>query len=133
MEKDLVPVCKQGKRAYMQEADLAAVGNARPPACPLVLLGPHDPYLDARDRSLLLADPIRQRKVWQTVANPGVLLRNGQVAGMWKTSVHGDRLDATLTPFAPLDASAVEWVQEQTADYALFKGLSPGHFTLTEP
>ena len=133
VEKDLVPVCKQGKRAYMQEADLAAVGNARPPACPLVLLGPHDPYLDARDRSLLVADPIRQRKVWQTVANPGVLLRNGQVAGMWKTSVHGDRLDATLTPFAPLDASAVEWVQEQTADYALFKGLSPGHFTLTEP
>lgn len=132
VEKDLVSVCKQGKRAYMQEADLAAVGNAQPPACPLVLLGPHDPYLDARDRSLLLADPIRQRKVWQTVANPGVLLRNGQVAGLWKTSVHGGRLDATLTPFAPLAAGAVEWVQEQTADYALFKGLSPGHFTLTE-
>ncbi len=56
----------------------------RPPEQPgrLILLGPHDPYLDLRDRALVLEDPARQRQVWRTVSNPGAVLKDGRVAGI---------------------------------------------------
>ena len=49
----------------------------------LLLLGPHDPYLDLRDRAIVLPDEARRKEVWKTVANPGAVLRGGWVVGVW--------------------------------------------------
>lgn len=123
VKAELVAVEKAGKTAYLLAADLPALTEARPPEEPLVLLGAHDPYLDARDRSLLLADKPLQRQVWRTVANPNVILWNGQVAGIWKTRIAQNRLAVTLVPFMSLP----DWVQgklgQRVEAYAQFRNL----------
>lgn len=129
---ELVPVQLGGKTAYLLAQDLPALQQAAPPAQPLALLGAHDPYLDARDRALLLPDAALQRQVWRTVANPNVILRGGQVAGVWKLSSARGKAQITLTPFAPL-APAEQTVLAQKAEaYAAFRGLTLGAITIAE-
>lgn len=130
---ELVPVEKAGKRAYLLEQDLPALTGAQPPHTSLVLVGPHDPYLDGRDRDLLLADTALQRQVWRTVANPAVILRDGQVAGIWKPRTRGKQLEITLAPFGPLSAAERQQLVRRAEAYAVFRGLTLHNLTCTEP
>ena len=81
---EMEPVRVAGRTRYVLAEDLEALRAAGGDADAWRLLGPHDPYLDFRDRALLLEDVKRQRAVWQRVSNPGVLLRGGRVAGVWR-------------------------------------------------
>lgn len=130
---ELVPVEKAGKRAYLLEQDLPALMEPQPPQTSLVLVGPHDPYLDARDRSLLLENTTLQRQVWRTVANPAVILRDGQVAGIWKPCIRGKQLEITLEPFGPLSAAERQQLAHRAEAYAAFRGLHLRSLICTEP
>lgn len=67
------------------------------------LLPPGDPYLQARDRDLVVPDRARQKEIWRVLGNPGALLVNGEVAGVWRARMaRKGRLDVTVTPFEPL-------------------------------
>lgn len=123
VKEELVPVDKAGKRGWMLQSDLSALEGARPPALPLRLLGAHDPYLDARDRWLLLADTALQRKVWKTVANPNVVLRQGQVAGIWQTRTVRGALEVTFTLFEALSAAETTCLTEMAEQYAAFREI----------
>ena len=63
-----------------------------------MLLPAHDPYLNIHDRSLLLEDCRLQRLVWKTVQNPGAVIKNGRLCGIWKSRKrrHGIELEITL-------------------------------------
>lgn len=126
----MTPVRCGGRTAWMLAADLPALREAPPPARSLVLLGPHDPYLDARDRSLLLPDPALQRKVWRTVANPGVLLRRGQIAALWRARAQGRGLAVTLTPLAALTAAEQRQAALLAERYASFRGKALAAFSV---
>lgn len=128
----MVPVEKEGRAAWMLAADLPHLLQAAPPRQPLVLLGPHDPYLDVRDRDLLLADPAGQRKVWRTVANPGVLLRGGQVAALWKPRAARGGMAVAVTPLAELSAAERRQAAAQAERYAQFRGTALTAFTVEE-
>lgn len=128
----MLPVEKEGRAAWMLAADLPHLLQAAPPRQPLVLLGPHDPYLDARDRDLLLADPAGQRKVWRTVANPGVLLRGGQVAALWKPRAARGGMAVAVTPLAELSAAERRQAAAQAERYAQFRGTALTAFTVEE-
>ena len=132
VEEELIPVEKGGRRAYIPEDRLPALLGASLPENPWILLGAHDPYLDARDRALLLADPAKQRQVWRTVGNPCVILHEGQVAGLWRPVAVRTRLDVTLIPFAPLPPKAVADLTRQAEAYVVFRGLTPGRCTVKE-
>lgn len=121
---ELAPVTVAGQRGWMLAEDLDALEQAEPPAEPLRLLGAHDPYLDGRDRALLLADPALQRKVWKTVANPNVVLWQGRVAGIWQTRTAGDRLEVTATLFEPLPPEAERRLPDLAEEYAAFRGVT---------
>lgn len=62
------------------------------------LLGGHDPYLGLQDRDVILDNGVQQKQLWQTVSNPGAVLCQGKVAGMWKSSqkAKGLKIDVTL-------------------------------------
>ena len=48
----------------------------------------------------LVPDKARQKEVWKILGNPGVLLADGEIAGVWRSKASGKkRLDFTLTPF----------------------------------
>ena len=109
---------------------------AAAPAQPhLLLLGPHDPYLDVhgpREKALLLPDAARHKAVWQTVSNPGVLLQAGTVAGVWRQSAQGKGLALRFTLFAPLSSAGRAQVQALAQRYAAFRGQPLAACTLEE-
>ncbi|WP_433268574.1 DNA glycosylase AlkZ-like family protein [Actinosynnema sp. CS-041913] len=69
------------------------------------LLPPLDPYLNARDRDLLVPDKAHQKEVWRILGRPGAIMVDGEVLGIWRAKTTGGRLDVTLSPFAPLDTA----------------------------
>ena len=54
MAQELEPVSVEGKARWLLSADRDALAHPCGPQERLLLLGPHDPYLDTRDRDVLL-------------------------------------------------------------------------------
>lgn len=101
-------------------ADLPEFQKTAAPAGTLRLLGPHDPYLDANGRDLLLPDKKLQRKVWRMVGNPGAVLLDGQIVGVWRQRKQGKQLSMTVDSFRPLTGELKQKITEQAEMYAVF-------------
>ncbi|WP_158886695.1 winged helix DNA-binding domain-containing protein [Amycolatopsis anabasis] len=85
------------------------------------LLPPYDPYLATRDRESLVADRQLRERVWRIVGNPGVVLRDGEIAGLWRPRKQGKRLTLTVEAFGELDANELVGEAESLAP---FRGAS---------
>lgn len=120
-EADMMQAVVEGRIRYILAEDADSFDGAMLPD-DVRLLGPHDPYLDCRDRELLLPEKPLQRRVWKTVANPGAILRAGRVEGVWKAKKAGRKLTVAATLWRGDPATALA-VQRQAAGYAHFQGL----------
>ena len=119
VREELAPVEVEGRRRWALLEDLEALARGEAGER-LLLLGPHDPYLDLRDRDTILAEPAYQRQVWRTVGNPGAVVLGGRVVGLWTVRTRGDRLDAAVTLFEDLPAprrSALAELAERCAAF----------------
>ena len=58
----------------------------------------YDPYLDQRDRDTLLPDRELRARVRRSLGNPGVVLVDGDLAGLWRPAKKGKRLVLTVEP-----------------------------------
>jgi winged helix DNA-binding protein len=77
-----------GHRALILAADADRL--ASPPAATGVrLLPPFDPYLDQRDRDTLFPDPQLRARARSGIGNPGVVLVDGHLAGLWRPRRRG--------------------------------------------
>jgi len=116
---DLAEVRVDGRRAWLPADRLDALRTAPTPRL-VRLLPPADPFLQARDRALLVPDKAHQAQVWRILGNPGGLLVDGEIAGVWRARLAGKaRLELTVTPFAPLGArvrNAIEAEARRVAD-----------------
>ncbi|KOX29436.1 hypothetical protein ADK67_10960 [Saccharothrix sp. NRRL B-16348] len=113
---DLVAV---SKRAWLPADRMAAFEN--PPEPEVVrLLPPLDPYLNARDRDLLVPDKAHQKQVWRILGRRGALLVDGEILGTWQAKATGSRLDVKVSPFVPLD---VGMFAEEATRLAVARGL----------
>ena len=107
------------KRAWLPADRMEAFEN--PPEPEVVrLLPPLDPYLNARDRDLLVPDKAHQKQVWRVLGRRGALLVDGEVLGTWQAKATGSRLDVKVSPFVPLD---VDMFAEEAARLAAARGL----------
>jgi len=88
------------------------------------LLPPSDPYLQGRDRSLLVPDPARAAAVWSGLAKPGAVLVDGEIAGTWRARLAGKRLDIAVTPFDRLDAGQRSAVDSEAARIAAVRSAA---------
>lgn len=80
---------------------------------------PMDALLQARDRDLLVPDKARHKEVWRILGNPGVLLVDGDIAGVWRAKMAGrKRVDLTVTPFGTFDAAVRKAVETESAQVA---------------
>jgi hypothetical protein len=95
---DLVEVMVDGRPAYLPEECVTELRSAPDPE-PVRLLGPFDPYLQARDRNLLVPDKSLHKALWPVLGRPGVVLVDGEVAGTWRTKASGSKLTITVEPF----------------------------------
>lgn len=123
IEEELEPVTAAGKKAFILQSDRESFRCADTEEA-LLLLGPHDPYLDIRDRAILLEDTAAQRQVWRTVGNPGVILKAGKIIGIWKTRTQRENLSVSTTLREPLSAPEQRELERQIEGYASFRGLA---------
>ena len=91
---DAVEVSVEGGRRWALAADVDRLGAG--PVRTTRLLGPFDPYLQTRDRSLLLPDPRHATDVWRALGRPGGVLVDGEIVGTWRPRKTGNRLSVQV-------------------------------------
>ncbi|MEO6087665.1 MAG: winged helix DNA-binding domain-containing protein [Umezawaea sp.] len=117
---DLAEVSVDGRRAWLPSDRVAALLD--PPDPDVVrLLPPLDPYLQARDRDLLVPDKASQKEVWRILGRRGAIMVDGEITGTWQAKASGKRLDVTLNPFGEPPPDAVE---EEAHRLAATRGLT---------
>ena len=94
-----------GRKLWILTEDLHALRSAPKPKG-VRLLPPRDPYTQMRDRETIV-DKKYHREVWKTVGEPGAVLANGEVTGIWWPRKSGRKLTITIKRF---DAKARQGV-----------------------
>ena len=110
LPEDLVPVVVAGRKAlaapgYAEQVGVTEIGGA------VRLLPPSDPYLQGRDRELLVPEKAHRSAVWRPIGSPGVVVVGGEVTGVWRTARKGTVLQVTVEPFrspTPAERAGVE-------------------------
>ena len=64
------------------------------------LLPPFDPYLDQRDRDTLCPTRAVRKRARTGIGAPGVVLVDGDLAGLWRPQKKGKRLVVTVEPLS---------------------------------
>jgi len=98
--------------------DVEAVGDQQ-----VRLLGPFDPYLQVRDRQLLVPDSARVKELWPTLGRPGAVLVGPEIAGTWRPRASGRKLRVVVRMWD--DAPPTVWrrVEEQAERLAAFRSV----------
>ncbi|MFG1996781.1 DNA glycosylase AlkZ-like family protein [Actinoplanes sp. NPDC048988] len=80
---------------------------------------PMDALLQARDRDVLVPDRAQQKEVWRVIGNPGALLLDGEIVGVWRAKLAGrKRVDLTITAFDKVSAGRRKQVEAEAAEVA---------------
>ncbi|MEV4642847.1 crosslink repair DNA glycosylase YcaQ family protein [Actinoplanes sp. NPDC049548] len=107
-----------GRKAWLPSKSVPALAAAEPVAGVRFLPG-MDPLLQARDRDVLVPERARQKEVWRILGNPGVILVDGEIAGVWRAKMAGrKRVDLTVTPFGTLTAKVRKALEGEAAEVA---------------
>lgn len=114
----LTEVTVEGRQAWLPADALKALKAAVPPTG-VRFVPPMDPLLQARDRDILVPERARQKEVWRILGNPGVLLLDGEIAGVWRAKMSGrKRVALTVTAFGSLPAGRRKQVETEAAEVA---------------
>ena len=82
-------------RGFVMAEDVARL--ASPPAAKGVrMLGGYDPWVTMPDRDALVEDTALRRRMFTSIGRPGVVLVDGQLAGLWKGRKKGKRLEVSV-------------------------------------
>ena len=80
------------------------------------MLPGYDAYLAQRDRELLVPDAALRKRIWRAIGNPGTVLIEGALAGLWRATGRAKRLVVTVEE---LDPSVRVAADELTAEVQL--------------
>lgn len=116
----LCPVSLLGRTVYLLAEDLPEL-LASQEGDRLLLLGAHDPYLDLRDRALILPHLPHQRKLWKITGNPGAILRGGQVIGCWSSRMKGGSPQVSLELWEVLSPAEEAELSRQVDAWSAFR------------
>lgn len=102
---ELAEVRLDGRQRWLPADQVEALTSAELPTGSARLVPPYDPFLQGRDRELLVPDPDQRKVVWRILGNPGAVLVAADVAGTWRAKAKArGRLEVTVTPFRPFPA-----------------------------
>lgn len=88
------------------------------------LLGNFDPYLQVRDREMLVGDVQRRKELWPTLGRPGAVLSGGEVVAAWRPRKAGKKLVVRLQPWADLPQGTRSSIEGEAERLAEFRGAS---------
>jgi hypothetical protein len=118
-EMEPVKTCG-GKKAFILSVDKDLLCSPPSLQREWLLPGGHDPYLDQRDRHILLDNKILQKKVWQTITNPGVILQRGEIMGIWTSQKKSGGMEIKMTLWNGASA-AKQKLYDLAEEYAAFR------------
>lgn len=89
------------------------------------LLGPYDPYLQLRDREVLVPDASRRKTVWLSLGRPGAIARDGDLVGLWRPKAAGRRLSVRVERWdgGARDDALAAAIEQQARDLAEYRSL----------
>jgi hypothetical protein len=120
---ELAEVRVDGKAAFLPEERIPELENPREPNL-VRLLPPLDPFLQARDKTLLVPDQANRKEVWKMIGNPGVVLADGEISATWRSKANGrKRLDFTISPFETFDPAARKLAEAEAERLATSRGF----------
>jgi hypothetical protein len=112
-----VEVDGEARSALADDADALA---SPPEARDVVrLLGPFDPFLQCRDRELLVRDEARRKDIWRTLGRPGSVLVGHEIRGTWRPKMSGGKLRLAVDAWDSLPD-----LDEQAEALAAFRGVT---------
>jgi hypothetical protein len=130
IEAELASVEHGGKTAWLRQVDVPDLQAAVLPEG-VRLLPPHDPYLAARDRAMLLPDKQSRAQVWRAVGSPGAVLNNGEIVAAWRAQKRGTTLHAGVGPFGRLPPPLQWAVEVEFSAIAPLRGCHSAKVTFT--
>jgi hypothetical protein len=122
--EDLVEVDVDGRIGWFPQDRLAALRKpAEPPR--VRFLPPGDPYLQTRDRPLIVPDNTARKTLWRILGNPGALLVDGEIVAAWRAKAVGRRrLELRLEPFDELPPDIGPELEAEAARMAEARGIA---------
>ncbi len=128
---DVVEVTIDGERPtkgaprFVLAADRRAVAAGAPARSVrrLRLVGPYDPYVQLRDRELLVPDAVHRKQLWPVLGRPGAIVADGELLGTWRARTTGNKLTLTIDPWHRLSTDDRALLDEQSERLASFRGL----------
>jgi hypothetical protein len=136
--EDTVPVTVDGAepgtadgmvQLLAEDAEAAAAGPAD--GGDVRLLGAFDPWLQLRDRALLVPTAAHAKDLWRTLGRPGAVVRDGEVIGTWRPRSSGGTLGLLLEPWTSWPRKVTDAVHEQAAALAAHRGAALGKLSIT--
>lgn len=126
---DVVEVAVEGERTreprWLLEDDVPALTKRPAGRAKNVvrLLGPYDPYLQLRDRELLVPDATRRKDLWRVLGRPGAIVVDGDVIGTWRPKSSGTSLTITVELWSPVDAATTAAIATEGERLAAHRGV----------
>ncbi|HEY8478724.1 MAG TPA: winged helix DNA-binding domain-containing protein [Spirillospora sp.] len=130
VEDEVRPVEVDGAEYWTHAEHVEALHTAPEPDG-IRLLPPYDPLTELGDRQLMVPDPSRRKAVWRPAANPGVVLVDGEVAGVWRQRRGRDRLTLRVEVFDALPARLREAARADAATIADQAGMDGADLDFT--
>jgi hypothetical protein len=128
---DLVEITVDGRRSWLPKASLPDLKSAKA-SSGVRLIPAMDALLQARDRDLLVPGRDRQKEVWRALGNPGVVLVDGEISGVWRAKMAGrKRIDLTVTPFGSFSAKTRKAVEAEADQVARGRGADDSTVTFS--
>ncbi|HEX5534920.1 MAG TPA: winged helix DNA-binding domain-containing protein [Actinomycetales bacterium] len=122
---DVVVDGQKPDQRWVLADDLVSVRRADPDdATQVSLLGPFDPYLQVRDRQLLVPDSARTKELWPTLGRPGAVLVGPEIAGTWRPRASGRKLRVVVRMWEDPQQAVWRRVEEQAERLAAFRGVA---------
>lgn len=107
IEEELAEVRLDGRRAWLLRADEPELASP-PQARGVRLLPPRDPYVQHPDRATLVPDPDVRKRLFRPIANPGAVLQDGRLAGLWRVRARGTRSEVEVEELERIDRDELE-------------------------
>lgn len=120
----LAEVDVDGRKAWLPESEMDLLRN--PPEPPRARLLPtSDPFLQERNRMMLVPDKTRHKEMWPVLGQPGAVVVDGDVAGIWRPKASGrKKLEIRVTQFLPIAADARKALQNEAERLGELRGTA---------
>lgn len=119
----LTEVRVNGASAWLPDDAVDALRSAAPPRL-VRLLPPGDPFLQARDRELLVPDESRRKALWRAINSPGAVLVDGEVTGVWQAKAAGAKaVQVVVTGFGALPQKVRTAIESEAGSVAEARGV----------